>query len=499
MRVAVVGSGVAGLGAVWALNEYSEHEVHVFEAEARPGGHAHTVDFASPATGLTTKVDVGFVNPPSYPNFLRFLQLLKIPTIPTEMTFSVSRDRGAFEWAGDTIFTVFCQTRNLFRARHWRMIWDVLRFNACAKKLLEDEGDSTSVASNKKYLDLSIGEYLEREGYSDAFRDDYLIPMTAAIWSTPPDKCSLDFPALTLLRFMHNHHLLQLTGKPSWLTVEGGSHLYIKRVLEKLPPQQAHFSSPVNAIKSLPSGGVEIAYSTSSAGGEAKGTFDAVIVATHSDTALEMLGPNATAGEQEILGSFGWNRNEVVLHSDKQLMPVERSAWSCWNYLTESEVGQDGIKRSNLDGLTFMLSDCMNHLQHIPESKYGPVLVTLNPPFEPKAETIVGRWKFDHPIVSAEAVQAQKLLPTIQNRRSIAFAGAWTQYGFHEDGFTSGVKAAQDYIGCQIPFELRSPDRQAAYGRQEIAIDYTMQILENLRRILSFTLFSFFLGLFHSS
>ncbi|KAG8682462.1 hypothetical protein FRC09_016758, partial [Ceratobasidium sp. 395] len=230
-RVAVVGSGVSGLAATWALNEYSDAEVHLFEADNRPGGHANTVKFKRPnMAGIDAEevsVDTGFIvcNPPSYPNFLKFLALpdIRIPTVQTEMTFSVSRDGGLFEWAGKDASTVFCQIQNLFRPGMWRMVWDILRFNASALSLIEDEDEPVDPSAKGAKAELSIGAYLNREGYSNEFIDDYLIPMTAAIWSTPPDTCALDFPARTLIRFMYNHHLLQVTGKPKWLTIPGGS------------------------------------------------------------------------------------------------------------------------------------------------------------------------------------------------------------------------------------------------------------------------------------
>lgn len=324
------------------------------------------------------------------------------------MTFSVSRDRGAFEWAGDTVFTVFCQRTNLWRAAHWRMIWDIVRFNACAQRLV-GHGEAMLGRGGKE---MSIGEYLVREGYSDSFRDDYLIvssgallrnlfscqclsyhsnpilfskiltqPMTAAIWSTPPDACALDFPARTLLRFMHNHHLLQLTGKPSWLTIapssasestptprepasvqrvkapsepfdrtynltnstpqtsttlgysgiatmssgqRGGSHAYVRRILSRLPASQTHFSSPVTSVRSARSPGTGEASGVLLTVGGKDVYFDEVILATHSDTTLKILegGGETTEEERSILGAFEWTRNEAVLHCDTAVSVV---------------------------------------------------------------------------------------------------------------------------------------------------------------------------------
>ncbi|EED79173.1 predicted protein, partial [Postia placenta Mad-698-R] len=445
-KVAVVGSGVSGLAATWLLNEYSDHEVHLYEADCRPGGHANTVTF-SQSGREPVEVDTYIVfNPSTYPNFLRFLNLypdLRQHICATDMTFSVSRDGGAFEWAGNNLSSVFCQPKRLLDLDMWRMLYDIVRFNVSARRLFQKYGPMSEV---------SIGEYLSKEGYSTSFRDNYLVPMTAAIWSTPPDKCTLDFPARTLIQFMYNHHLLQIFGKPSWLTLRGGSRIYVQKILSTLPPSQLHLSSAVQSITSVPAldnpggHGVELV----TALGE-RIYYDRVIVASHSDAALSILraGGGATADEERILGEFEWNKNAAVLHCDKRLMPKRRVAWSCWNYLTRSTVDKSGNAKANVDQVSLPrayqylpFTDWMNELQHISEEIYGPVLVTLNPPFDPDPETLGGRYEYDHPVLGIKAVRAQQELSTIQNKRGISFVGAWTKYGFHEDGFTSGLRAA---------------------------------------------------------
>ncbi|KAF9077582.1 hypothetical protein BDP27DRAFT_1311295 [Rhodocollybia butyracea] len=355
------------------------------------------------------------------------------------MTFSVSRDRGKFEWAGDTIFTIFCQPWRLFDPNMWRMLYDVLRFNASGQRLVAKwNSGAVDVA------EMSIGEYLKQEGYSDSFQDNYLIPMTAAIWSTPPDKCALDFPARTLIQFMHNHHLLQITGKPSWLTIPGGSRKYVKAILSSLPASQLHLSTPIASIRNKGS----LVELTTALGQSS--TYDHVILACHSDTALDM-----TKDEEDILGMFQWNTNVVIVHDDPQLMPKARSAWSCWNYLTYSQVDENGNRKANHDRVS--LTYGMNDLQHISEKKHGPVLVTLNPPFEPA--TNFGRYNYEHPVLDGKAVQAQALMSKIQGKRNISYAGAYLKYGFHEDGFTSGLLAASDYApalksAVRLPFKI---------------------------------------------
>ncbi|CAE6534810.1 unnamed protein product [Rhizoctonia solani] len=497
-RIAVVGSGVSGLAATWALNEYSNAEVHLFEADNRPGGHANTVRFKRPGASEGTEgIDVD--------TFLA-LPNVNVPVVPTEMTFSVSRDQGNFEWAGKDPTTVFCQIQNLFQPGMWRMVWDILRFNASARRLIEEE---TRTLSNTK-CELSIGDYLKHEGYSNEFIDDYLIPMTAAIWSTPPDTCALDFPARTLIRFMHNHHLLQIIGKPKWLTIPGGSHKYVNRILSKLSKSQLHLSTPVQSISTSPgTSKVQI--------GLPSGTedFDHVILATHSDISLHILrqGVEITAEEEKILGSFLWNENRAVLHSDvNKLMPKRRAAWSCWNYLTFSELNVHGEKRANANevALSAHRTYCMNHLQHINERDHGPVLVTLNPPFEPRPELVVNQSPYEHPVMSAQSIFAQAELHKIQNTRGISYAGAWTKYGeltphslyscdanihecalgFHEDGFTSGLRAAESIpipgLTVQLPFSIASPDRAIGSAVTRKLGENLFAMAESVRRMISF-------------
>ncbi|KAI0826896.1 FAD/NAD(P)-binding domain-containing protein [Trametes gibbosa] len=471
MKIAVVGSGVSGLGATWLLNEHTDHEVHLFEADSRPGGHANTVTYARPGKEPT---DIVF-NPSTYPNFINFLHMysdLAERILPTEMTFAVSRDMGAFEWAGNNLMTVFCQPSRLLDPGMWRLIYDVLRFNASAQKLLL-ELERNGVQKEE----ISIGEYLDQHGYSDSFRDNYLIPMTAAIWSTPPDKCALDFPARTLIQFMYNHHLLQITGKPSWLTLRGGSRTYVEKILSKLPASQLHLSTPIRAVKSiLASKGSEKSHTVelTTAAGETL-TFDHVILACHTDTTIEILeaGGGLSATESRILRAFGWNKNEAVLHCDERLMPVSRLAWSCWNYLTTSVRDCTGRYLPNVNQVSlYHATDWMNELQHLSPKKHGTVLVTLNPPFDPTPELVMGRYKYDHPVLSLEAIRAQSEIPSIQRTRGISYAGAWLKYGFHEDGFTSGLRAAAALLSPSspssttsltgLPFPIVDADRRPA-------------------------------------
>ncbi|KAK4046792.1 hypothetical protein OIO90_006434 [Microbotryomycetes sp. JL221] len=484
MKVAVVGAGTAGLGASWALNKFSEHEVHLFEADSRWGGHANTVSFSRPtATGsndrtgqpaATHNVDTGFIvfNRVTYPNFLAFLHLEQVPYIGSDMSFAVTRDRGAFEWSGSSLSSLFAQKSNLLNPAHWRMVWDIVRFNTAALTLLR-EADTGE----------SIGDYVEKHGYSAAFVDNYLLPMTAAIWSTPPDKAALDFPALTLIRFMHNHHLLQILDRPTWLTIKDGSHTYVNSIVNQIPLEQQHRSSRIHSASSR-DGKVVLATEA----GEAF-EFDHVIFACHADTTLKILerGEGVTTEERRVLGGFEFSKNRAILHADLEMMPNRRSTWSAWNYLTFSEG-----KRANVNRVS--LTYWMNLLQSIPESEFGPVLVTLNPPFEPKPELVIDEYWYQHPLFSEQSVRSQSRLPEIQNQRGITFAGAWTKYGFHEDGFSSGLRVAAHYLGAKLPFEVRHAERDISETNTDKFAAFVLNIAEQVRRLFA-TPFAVFLML----
>ncbi|KAG9232193.1 hypothetical protein BJ875DRAFT_92935 [Amylocarpus encephaloides] len=455
-KVAIVGSGSAGIGALWALNR-THHDVYIYEAADRLGGHTNTVEFKHGRA--KTMVDTGFIvlNTATYPNFISFLEAIGVPTDPTEMTFGVSRDKGDFEWAGMSLSAVFAQRKNLFSPRMWRMIFDLIRFNQYALDLLntedqaEEHVNGTNGHANGKGVDFqrckqveSIGEYLQRKGYSDAFRDDYLIPMTAAVWSTSPDKCSLDFPAVTLVRFMWNHHLLSTVAeRPHWLTLKHCAKSYIDAVMSGFPSNHVFLNTPVESVTTEKSGKVKLHLENGNSA-----LYDHVILATHGDQAHALILPEAEVEEREILSGFQTSKNTAILHSDLSLMPKLRTAWSSWNYITESS-----SKSSNIDQVCLTYN--MNILQHLPEETFGPVLVTLNPLHEPAAKHIQGRYTYSHPLYNAEAIRSQSLLPRIQNTRGISYCGAWTKYGFHEDGFSSGIKIAQDHLGAQLPFEFK--------------------------------------------
>ncbi|ATZ57353.1 hypothetical protein BCIN_14g04990 [Botrytis cinerea B05.10] len=458
-KVAIIGSGCAGIGALWALNR-THHDVYIYEAADRLGGHTNTVKY--PHNGKTTPVDTGFIvlNTATYPNFIAFLNALNVPTVRTEMTFGVSRDKGLFEWSGTSLSSVFAQRKNLFSLRMWRMIFDIIRFNQFALDLLKEEEKSEEYVNgyvngngNSKNIhhaeeQETIGQYLDREGYSDAFRDDYLIPMTAAVWSTSPDKCSLEFPAVTLVRFMWNHHLLStVAARPDWLTVKNGAKTYVDAVMKGFPPNHIFLSTPVESIRNDDDNRIRLCLENGK-----EEIFDHVIIATHGDVAYNLVRSSSTSTERRILTGFQTSKNTAVLHSDLSLMPQNKEAWSAWNYITASSTSSTSKSR-NVDQVCLTYN--MNILQHIPTSKFGDVLVTLNPLFPPKPELTHSTYTYRHPLYNTRAITSQSQLPEIQNTRNISYCGAWTKYGFHEDGFSSGIKVAMDHLGATLPFEFK--------------------------------------------
>ncbi|KAM3520791.1 hypothetical protein NHJ13051_006639 [Beauveria bassiana] len=487
-RVAIVGSGCSGIAALWALNR-TYHDVHLYEAADRLGGHTNTVQWS--AGKFKTAVDTGFIvlNTATYPNFINFLSKVGVETEPTDMTFGVSRDHGAFEWAGTSLGAVFAQRRRIFSLRMWRMIFDIVRFNQFALDLLID-GDQDAFDGRSRFSakrvdpNETIGAYLTREGYSDAFRDDYLLPMAAAVWSTGPDKCGLDFPAIALVRFMWNHHLLStVSARPEWLTIKEGAQAYIQAVMRGFPPNHLHLNTAVRQINNSADGRVLLSLEDGNTE-----VFDHVILATHGDQALALLGPSATEKERAVLSCFQTSQNEAVLHSDTNFMPRNTRAWAAWNYLTLSS---PSTGKANIDKVSLTYN--MNILQHIPQDPFGDVLVTLNPLQRPRQSTVQGRFFYSHPLYTPGAFRAQRELPQIQNKRGISYVGAWTNYGFHEDGFSSGLAVAQNHLGAKLPFEFK--DSTYSRGRKpQLGLgDYILRffiLLIQLFIVLTFDRFS---------
>ncbi|MCJ1466032.1 hypothetical protein MMC07_004651 [Pseudocyphellaria aurata] len=486
-RVAIIGSGCTGIATLWALRSTS-HEIHLYEAAERLGGHTNTVVFKNGEERIN--VDTGFIvmNTATYPNFIAFLKELGIRPVPTEMTFSVSRDKGLFEWAGTSLSSLFAQRKNIVQPRMWRMIFDIIRFNQYALDLLHREAESeedpvvhnespSGAHHSQSQSQQSIGDYLDQENYSEEFRNNYLIPMTAAVWSTSPDKASLEFPAITLVRFLWNHHLLStIAARPTWMTIKHGSKQYIDAVMKDFPQDQVHLNTPVKSVRTRTDGQIVLLQRDGKVD-----IYDHVILATHGDNAMEIIRMTATAEEKEILSNFKTSSNTASLHSDLSLMPTRSLAWASWNYITTTPTPNSRP--------TVCLTYNMNILQHIPSATYGDVLVTLNPIHAPRPELTQGTWTYRHPLYTAAAIRSQTRLPHIQNTRGISYAGAWTKYGFHEDGFSSGLRVAVDHLGARLPFDFVdstfSRGRRPVLGYADWAVRAFVQVVLALLWILS--------------
>ena len=426
-RVAVIGSGIAGLSAAHSLRDSAR--ITLFEAGDYFGGHTHTVDLTLPnAQGVPTPlaVDTGFLvlNERTYPHLLALFAELGVPVAKSDMSFSVQAPGaapggGPLEWSGSSLSTVFAQRRNLLNPRFWRMLADILRFNRITTALAERGED---LAPDSPLLQ-PLGEFLRERGFSDEFRDWYFLPMMGCIWSCPTDQM-LAFPVATMVRFCHNHGLIQVANRPQWYTVAGGARQYVHKILAHIPDQR--LSSPVQQVRREAEG----VYITSRHGTE---RFDAVVLACHSDQALALLGEGATGAERRVLGAIRYQPNRAVLHTDASVLPATRSAWAAWNYERATSADRESAQ--------VCLHYLLNRLQPLPVEQ--PVVVSLNPqqPIDPAH--VVGEYEYAHPVFDLDAIRAQVAVPDLQGHQRTFFAGAWMGYGFHEDGLKAGLQAAR--------------------------------------------------------
>jgi predicted NAD/FAD-binding protein len=423
-RVAVVGAGISGLATAWALADPADRaDVVLYEADQHFGGHAHTVDLT--LEGVTHGVDTGFLvfNHATYPGLVKLFADLQVDTAASEMSFSVQVPRAdgssGLEWSGSNLDTVFAQRSNLVKPRFLRMLRDLVRFNRSTSAIAERGEENT--------LQQPIGDFLVEQGYSDAFRDWYLLPMLGCIWSCPTDQM-LRFPVATMIRFCHNHGLIRVTDRPQWHTVRGGSRHYVQRMLARIA--DARLNTPVRAVRRVPphsaSAGVWL---DTDHGSE---HFDEVVLAGHSDQSLALLGGQASAAETAVLGAIRYHRNRAVLHTDASVLPKRPKAWAAWNYVRSPAAAQEQS--------AVCLHYLINRLQPLPWQQ--PVVVSLNPTHEPAAHLVHGEYDYAHPVFDLSAIAAQARLPEIQGRSQVWFAGAWTRYGFHEDGLRSGLAVA---------------------------------------------------------
>ena len=462
-RVAIIGSGISGLAAAHALE--GQAEVTLFEAGHYFGGHTHTVDITLPtAQGqLTHGVDTGFLvfNERTYPELIRLFAELGVATARSDMSFSVkaphalaesaiheatsagangrqrraapskasplggqrstqSDERGGntLEWSGSSLNSVFAQRRNLVSWKFLRMLRDIVRFNRVTTALATSGAEAAMVQP--------LADFLRAQNFSDEFRDWYFLPMMGCIWSCPLDQM-LQFPVSTMIRFCHNHGLIQIADRPQWWTVRGGARHYVEKIVERIADKR--LNTPVHRVERDARGAVRVATD--------RGTeiFDKVILAAHSDQSLALLG-DASAAERAVLGAVRYQPNRAVLHTDASVLPRKKLAWAAWNY---ERAAHNGRESSGV-----CLHYLLNLLQPLPFTQ--PVLVSLNPSREIERKHIMGEYDYMHPVFDLAAIRAQKELPALQGLNNRFFCGAWTGYGFHEDGLKSGLQAARHLL-----------------------------------------------------
>lgn len=418
-HIAVVGSGIAGLSAAWLLAR--RHTVTLFEANDYLGGHTNTVDVT--LDGITHPVDTGFLvfNDRTYPNLVALFRHLGVREAASDMSFSVRLDDEGIEWAGASVATVFAQKRNLVRPEFWSMLGDILRFNREASALARADLDAS----------YTVERFLGERRYGRPFRDWYLLPMAAAIWSCPTEQM-LAYPARTFFRFCVNHGLLQIANRPQWRTVVGGGRDYVRRLAACI--DDIRLATPVCRVERADG---FVAVETAAHGVE---RFDHVVLACHSDQSLAMLS-DPSPEEGDVLARIRYEPNVALLHTDAGFLPRSREAWAAWNY--QAGCGDPARRPVSVSYL-------INKLQPLPFTT--PVIVTLNPTVAPRPESVLARFEYAHPAFDGPAIAAQRALPAIQGRRRTWFCGAWTGYGFHEDGLKAGLAVA-NALGSFAPWQ----------------------------------------------
>ena len=429
-KIAIVGTGISGLGAAFLLAP--AHEITVYEKAPRIGGHARTitVDY----DGVPIAVDTGFIvfNKPNYPNLTGLFAHLKVPTHKSDMTFSASIRDGWLEWGAKDANAVFGQRRNLLRPRFGLLLRDVIKFNAQAEAMVE------------RHPDLTLDQMIARMGLGDWFRRYYLLPMSGAIWSCPPCEM-MQFPARTLIRFFANHHLLSASGQPQWYTVTGGACEYVSRLTRGFADRirthcgAAEITRQDGKVQIRDTrGGLEI--------------YDRVVMACHGDEALALL-RDAAPSERAALSAFRYQKNVAVLHRDRSVMPKRRRCWASWVYTSDGDLTHPKLS----------VSYWMNRLQNI--DPCTPLFVSLNPGRAIAPELVFDRAEFDHPIFDAAAITAQSGIAALQGQRRTWFCGAHLRHGFHEDGLASAVAVARQ-MGASVPWEQDTPEIYDAMQRK---------------------------------
>jgi predicted NAD/FAD-binding protein len=419
LNIAVIGSGIAGMSAAWLLSQ--SHDVTVFEKETRLGGHSNTVDVKTAAGEIP--VDTGFIvfNDYTYPNLCALFEHLSVPIKMSDMSFGVSLNGGKTEYSSTGASAFLCGGRNLVSPRFWSMTWDLLRFyqNAAADLLASRDEN------------ISLGDYLAKRGYGDAFQRDHLLPQAAAIWSASLKEIR-NYPACAFVRFFENHGLLKVVGRSEWMTVDGGSRAYVAR-LTAAYADRVKLAAGAREVR-RDGEGVFVRDATG-----ASWRFDHVVIASHGDEALSMLG-DASQDERVLLSAFRYAKNRAVLHTDRSLMPRRKGLWASWNYVGDNPEGG------------CVVSYWMNKLQRLPCAE--DIFLTLNPTRMARPGTILYETEYEHPIFDAAAMRAQRELWRLQGVRRTWFCGAYFGAGFHEDALQAGLLVAEQLGGVKRPWKV---------------------------------------------
>ena len=439
-RIAIVGSGISGLAVAHTLHGLAD--ITLYEAGDYFGGHTHTVDVTlpTPQGPVTHGVDTGFLvfNERTYPNLINLFGQLGVQTAASDMSFSVkvpgALNGQALEWSGSNLDTVFAQRSNLLRPRFLKMLADVLRFNALCTRIASANLDAE--------MNQALSDFLLANSFSAEFRDWYFLPMLGCIWSCPTDQM-LRFPVATMIRFCHNHGLIQVTNRPRWFTVQGGARHYVDKIVAKVADKR--LNTPVRLIE-RDAQGVRVVTD-----GQVE-RFDEVVICSHSDQALGML-RDASVAEREVLSAIRYQANLAVLHTDARVLPSRPKAWAAWNYERAVSVEQESTR--------VCLHYLLNRLQPLPFEQ--PVVVSLNPVSPIAPEQILGQYDYAHPVFDLAAIAAQKRVPQLQGEQHTWFAGAWMGYGFHEDGLKAGLSVARALL-TRI---AQGPGAQAALYQSE--------------------------------
>lgn len=433
-KVAVIGSGISGVSAAWFLSQ--EHQVTLFEKNPKVGGHTNTIELE--IEGKTQPVDTGFIvfNTPNYPLLTAMFEHLQVKTQDTEMSFSVSVNKGDLEYSGNNLNTMFAQRSNLFSVDHWKMIREILRFNKQAKSDLD----------SRNFAGMDLGQYLKLYGFSDRMRDYYLLPMAAAIWSCPVEQM-MKFPINSFLRFFENHGLLNIEDRPQWESVVNGSHEYLKAILA-LQAFDVKVNQAISQVHKTDLGLV-----ITSVDGK-KHVFDEVVFASHGDETYGMLSDDLK-NDFAPLQHFKYQENIAYLHSDIALMPKRKRAWAAWNYLRDIDNRTTGKNSSDTSSNSVAVTYWMNLLQNI--NCKTPLLVTLNPTTLPKDELTHQKIVYEHPVFDTAAMAAQSQMKDLQGKNNLWFCGSYLGYGFHEDGLKSSANLAELW-NIALPWQKANKD-----------------------------------------